>query len=159
MNISRLIELFEDIKPGVFTRLTYTTELPVKAEFKKQGYKVTKLCSMTTRFGINYGNIEKVKEANKDKIQESELSNITTSWVIKNNIQYNWKTEKYYLCTYPTEKGRNTSVTYNVFTPEGNFYKVKDFDKNIVVDSYWRKKPTSMMKINIDNILRVGGKY
>lgn len=158
MNIKTMTAIINDIKPGVFTRLVYTTELPLKAEYKKQGYKVVKTCEMTTRFGIHYGNIKEVKERNESYSKETR-KNDNIEWVVKNIIQYNKEKDSYYLCTYPTKKGRNTSATYNIFTPNGNFYKVKDFDKNLVIDSYWNKKVTNMMKININNVLKIGGKY
>lgn len=155
MNIETIKNLLSKIKPGVFTRLTYQTELPLKAVYKKQGYRIVKIHSITTRFGIHYGNIKEVKE------REASLSSEKTNnynWIMKDNIQYNSNTDKYYLCTYPTKKGRNGSWRYVVYLPDGvSFEGLTAINKDWVQDSYWNKKSTNMMKINIDNVIKIGG--
>ena len=154
MNIETIKNALNNIKPGVFTRLTYQTELPLKAEYKKQGYRIVKVHSITTRFGIHYGNIKEVKE--REGSGSSEKTN-NFHWVMKNNIQYNSNTDKYYLCTYPTKKGRNGSWRYIVYLPDGvAFDGLTNINRDWVQNSYWNKKSTNMMKINIDNIIRIG---
>ena len=154
MNIETIKNTLNNIKPGVFTRLTYQTELPLKKEYKNQGYKIVKIHSITTRFGIHYGNIKEVKE--KEISEAFERTN-NFHWIMKNNIQYNSNTDKYYLCTYPTKKGRNGSWRYVVYLPDGvTFDGLTDINRDWVQNSYWNKKSTNMMKINIDNIIRIG---
>lgn len=158
MNINTIKKLLDNIKPGVFTRLTYVSELPLKAEFKKQGYRVVKTNSITTRFGIHYGNIKEVKERDSESSNAPSEKVSNFSWVIKDNLQYNSKTEKYYLCTYPTKRGRNSSAKYSVYLPDGTHYdELSDFNHDWVINSYWGKGITNMMKINIDNIVKIGG--
>ncbi len=158
MNINTIKNLLDNIKPGVFTRLTYTSELPLKAEFKKQGYRVVKTNSITTRFGIHYGNIKEVKERDSEPSNAPSEKVSNFSWVIKDNLQYNSKTEKYYLCTYPTKRGRNSSAKYSVYLPDGTHHDgLSDFNHDWVINSYWGKGVTNMMKINIDNIVKIGG--
>lgn len=155
MTIEMIKDLLNNVKPGVFTRLTYQTELPLKAEYKKQGYRIVKVNSITTRFGIHYGNIKEVKE--REGSDSSEKVN-NFKWVMKNNLQYNSNTDKYYLCTYPTKRGRNGSWRYVVYLPDGvTFDGLSDINRDWVQDSYWNKKSTNMMKINIDNVLKIGG--
>ena len=161
MDIKTIANKLNTIKPGTFVRCTYITELPVKAEYKKLGYKVTKVTSMTTRFGIHYGNIKEVKEKNKEENNNRKV-NENLEWIIKDSIQYNKNTENYYLCTYPTIKGRNSKSRYIVEVShtvnDGKcFDKDGLFDKSIIINSYWNKKPSNMMKININNILNIGG--
>lgn len=159
MNINTIKNLLSSIKPGVFTRLTYVSELPLKAEYKKQGYKVIKTNSITTRFGIHYGNIKEVKERDSQISSEPTVERTNNfSWVMKNNLQYNSKTEKYYLCTYPTKHGRNSSAKYSVQLPDGNVLNgLTDFNHDWVINSYWNKDSTNMMRINIDNVIKIGG--
>lgn len=153
MNIENIIRIITGIKPGTFTRLTYITELPLKAEFKKQGYKIFKTNAITTRFNIHYGNIKEVKEKLSDV---PYTMNEALEWIVKNTIQYNKNTNSYYLCTYPTKKGRNPHSVYTVYTPSGGVYEISEPNKNWVIDSYWNKKATQMMKINVNNILKIG---
>lgn len=156
MNINTIKNLLGNIKPGVFTRLTYMSELPLKAEFKKMGYKIIKTTSVTTRFGINYGNIKQVKERDTEK--KSYKMNEALKWIVKDIIQYNSNTGKYYLCTYPTEKGRNSSSKYDIYLNGERVMKGVDIiDRNMIINSYWDKKATCMMKINIDNVVKIGG--
>lgn len=159
MNIESIKDILKNIKPGVFTRLTYQTELPLKAEYKKHGYRIVKINSITTRFGIHYGNIKEVKERELATSAEDVVKRPSNfSWVMKDNIQYNSNTDKYYLCTYPTKKGRNGSWKYIVYLPDGaSFWDLTNINKDWVQDSYWNKKSTNMMKINIDNVIKIGG--
>lgn len=159
MNIETIKNLLNKVKPGVFTRLTYQTELPLKAEYRKQGYKIVKINSITTRFGIHYGNIKEVKEKESQISSEPKTEKVSNfSWVMKDNIQYNSNTDKYYLCTYPTKKGRNGSWRYIVYLPDGaTFEGLSNINRDWVQDSYWNKKVTNMMKINIDNVIKIGG--
>lgn len=157
MNIEMISKAVKNIKPGVFTRITYKSEMPLKAEYKKLGYKIVKISSMTTRFGIHYGNIKEVKESKHEGKISNKVNNFV--WIIKNNIQYNKHTKSYYLCTYPTKKGRNSSVKYDVYLNDEKVFSNIDFiDKNMIIDSYWNKNSTNMMKININNIIAIGGK-
>ena len=80
-----IIDAISSIKPGTFVRVQYKTELPVKAAFKKAGYTITKYVSTTSRFGINYHNIQKVKEAEVEKtVGHAKNRSNNIHWVIKN---------------------------------------------------------------------------
>ena len=154
MNIEMIKSSLSNIKPGTFTRITYISELPLKAEYKKMGYKINKITSITTRFGIHYGNISGV-EPKENNSKPSRVNNY--SWIVKNNICYNSNTEKYYLCTYPTSKGVNPHTKYSIKYPDGSFRGcLKTIDKDMVINSYWNKT-SKMMRINIDNIIKIGG--
>lgn len=155
MNLDSIKNAMCKVRPGTFTRITYMTQLPLKAEYKKRGYEIIKTTSITSRFGIHYGNINGVepKENNEKKINNF-------FWVdgFKKNICFNTKTEKYYLCTYPTSKGTNSKSTYCIKFPDGSFHGgMKTVDKDMVINSYWNKSSTKMMRINIDNIIKIGG--
>ena len=155
MDIKTISEKINKIRRGSFVRFTYQSEMPIKAEFKKMGYKIIKTTSVTTRFGINYGNIKQVKE--KDTEKKPYKVNEALKWIVKDVIQYNSNTDKYYLCTYPTEKGRNSSSKYDIYLNGERVMKGVDIiDRNMIINSYWDKKATCMMKVNIDNVIQIG---
>lgn len=157
MKLNDVISKLSLIRPGVFTRLTYKSELPMRAEFKKQGYKIVKITSMTTRFGINYGHIKDVME---NTVESSKQRVNNFSWVLKNNVQYNSNTDCHYLCTYPTKSGRNSRSSYLIYLPSGDVVTKMNLDdsiKEMVQQSHWNKSgDTKMMKIKIGNIIRIG---
>ena len=55
-------EIMENVKPGVFTRIKYKSDASLAAKAKKEGHTVTKIVEKTVRFGVNYYEIEAVKE-------------------------------------------------------------------------------------------------
>jgi len=155
MTKDNVMKCLNNIKPGTFTRITFVTELPLKAEFKNRGFRVTKTTSITTRFGIHYGNIKGVEINNTTK--DKKVNNFY--WVdnFKKNLCYNTNTKKYYICTYPTKKGTNINTKYSIKYPDGSFKgNLTSIDKNMVINSYWNKSSTKMMRINIDNVLKIG---
>lgn len=158
MKLEQLLKVMSNVKKGSFIRFSYKTTLPVKAEYKNQGYSIVKITSITTRFGINYGNIKavqerKVEEGNKEKTNRKNNS----IWIMKNSILYNENTKKYYLCTYPTSKGKNTSSKYYLVKDNKEEEQILDNIKNMVIDSYWTKKATQMFNVDINNIISIGG--
>ena len=156
MNIEMIKNALSSIKPGTFTRVIYQTGLPLKAEYKKQGYEIIKTTSITTRFGIHYGNINGVEQKEDG---DKRVNNFF--WVdgFKKNLCFNTNTKKYYLCTYPTSKGTNIKASYCIKYPNGSFkgaLKSITFEKNMVIDSYWKKSSTKMMRIDANNIIKIG---
>lgn len=158
MELNSIISKISKIKNGTFVRISYRTELPVRAEFKKAGYRVIKNCTTTTRTGVYYGNIKEIKEKMQNEgYQISRNENL--EWTVKNTIQYNKNTNKHYLCIYPIARGRNTKVKYTVVTPQGT-YLDNDFDRGLVIESYFNRKNngvSKMMKIDTKNIIKIGG--
>ena len=155
MDLNTVINVVTNIKKGTFTRIKYMTDVPVKAKYKKQGLVIKKIGCMTTRFGIHYPNIKSVG----NKIDNSYVPNDNLHWVVKDTIQYNKKTDNHYLCTYPTEKGRNSEFKYIIKTPNMVMYSntLRDVSE-YVLPSYFNKKgdAVTMMKININNVLQIG---
>lgn len=155
MNLNTIINVITNIKKGTFTRIKYMTDVPVKAKYKKQGVSITKIGFMTTRFGIHYPNIKSVKSVQDKKY----VHNDNLEWIIKDIIQHNKNNNNDYLCTYPTEKGRNSKFKYIITTPNMTVYSdtLKDVSE-YVLPSYFNKKgdAVTMMKININNVLQIG---
>ena len=158
MELRDLQNKLDTIKKGTFKSFCYRTELPVKAAYKKSGIKIFKVTKMVSRFGINYGNIKEIKERDS-KPDTSKTNNYV--WEVKDFIQYNTNTKKYYLCTYPTRNCKGIKNLYIVNDNDTYMYINKtEFEnyKHMVLDSYFNKTnkvSTKMMKINIDNILYI----
>ena len=150
-------QVVNNLKAGVFARITYKTELPVKAAYKNQGFKVVKTTSSTVRFGINYRNIKSVIER-KNEVEEDSKKTWTNNYieVIKNKISFNTSTNKFYLNVYPIKKGNNSNSTYILIYPDG-FEVVGDinFIKEYVIPSYFNKSQTEMFRVNVDNVLSI----
>lgn len=115
MNMLTREEIFkatESIKGGRIARITYKTEVPLKAAYKKQGYKITKIVETSVRFGVNYNNIASViqRRENEEKVTSNRANNY--EWIVDNRIKYNTNTEKEYLVVASLNHGHNTKVKY-----------------------------------------------
>ena len=62
MSREEIISTVTNLRNGTMARINYVTELPMKAEFAKLGYKILKVTETTARFGIKYSNLSAVKE-------------------------------------------------------------------------------------------------
>lgn len=162
LNREQIIEATNSVRNGTIARVTYKTEVPLKAEFKKQGYKLTKITETSARFGVNYGKIASVIARNAERnLEESVHRTNNYEWVIKNKVQYNSKTDKEYLVLASFNKGHHTKSKYIL---EGTFVGTIDMGKSIdghyahlVIDSYFKDgKPVSeIKKIAFDNLIRI----
>lgn len=149
------------VRGGAIARITYKTEVPVKAEFKKQGYKVIKIVETSVRFGVNYHNIASVikRKSNAEYITTSRTNNY--EWIVKNRIKHNNKTDKDYLVVATLPVGHNTKVKYLI---EGTFVGTIDMGptidshyKHIILDSYFRKasEMREIKNIAFENIIAI----
>ena len=163
MNRDFMIEAIKEVRPGTFKRISYKTELPLKAEFKKQGYRIYKIVETTARFGINYNNIKTVIDRRAEQ-QDTVRRNVTNNyeWVVRNRVKHNNNTNKDYLCVASLPKGHNTKVRYIV---EGTFVGTIDMGdvldgpyKNLVIDSYFKPSTSGneIKTISFDNIITIG---
>lgn len=158
-------EIYEEttrVKNGRIARVTYKTELPLKAEFKKQGYKMVKVTETSARFGVNYGHIASVKErkANESNEETTQRAN-NYEWVVKDKIKYNSKTDKEYLVVANLNKGHNTKSKYILYgTAVGTIDMGNSIDSHyshLVIDSYGKNKstPSEVKTISFENIIRI----
>ena len=161
LNKEQILSAVTAIRGGRIGRLTYMTDVPVKAEFKKQGYKITKIVESSVRFGVNYHNIASVTER---KSEQSTVTNTRANnyeWVIKNRIKHNNKTDKDYLVVANLPVNDNIKVKYIL---QGSTIGIIDMGteiahnyKEIVIDSYFKKafeKP-EIRTIAFENIIRI----
>lgn len=158
----QIIEAVQGVRGGTITRVTYKTELPVKAEFKKKGYRVFKIVETSARIGVNYGQIASVRARAEELIDKTVPKKADNyEWVIKDRIRHNTKTDKDYVVLISFNKGHNTKVKYII---EGTFVGTVDMGdtleqpyKHIVLDSYFSKKSTSteFRNVSFENIIRI----
>jgi hypothetical protein len=160
-----IIDKIKSIKNGTLFRLKYKTELPMKAEFSKRGFKVVKIVETTTRTGVKYGNIKNVVKSIVSKAKSSDKSNY--EWVIPNKIRFNRNTGNTYLYTAPISAGCNKNTLYEIYIPcpagiTSDYtpwvYISEDNLKalGIIQDSYWTKSDRPINDINLNNIISIG---
>lgn len=162
---SDIIDKVKAIKNGTLFRLKYRTELPVKAEFGKRGFKVVKVVETTTRTGVKYGNIKGVVKSIVSKTK-SKSAEQAYEWLIPNKVRRNTSTGNVYLYTAPISKGNNKNNTYKVLipyagnmcdsNPQWNYISEENLIAlGIVIDSYWTKGDRPINDINLNNIISI----
>lgn len=162
MKLERVKEIMENIRPGVYTTITYACACPVKAEFKKQGIMVVKEVSMTARFKINYFNIKAVKAKrslnHSDLYKKERVNNFVP--LVEHCLYHNTNTDKDYLNVY-TIKNSHTKSCYNVFTdqpgPVVKMTKSEMIDAGYIQNNYLKKDRPDMFRIDVRNIISING--
>ena len=156
-----ILEATSSIRGGTIARISYCTELPLKAEFKKQGYKIKKYIETSVRIGVNYHNIASVK-ARKEAAIVNESKPIKKSnyeWILKNRVKYNTNTEKDYLVVAVLPQHSNDKVKYVIDIPNGSSVSnlaIFDTFANMVLDSYKAKKDDREIRyISFENIITI----
>lgn len=162
----QIFDTLNEIHNGSATRVTYKSELPLKAEFKKQGYQVIKVTETTGRFGVNYHKIATVI-ARKAEQQLENTRNYTNpyEWVIANKVKKNIKNGTLYVVLAGFNGGENSKSQYKLLlngqdTNDSSFINKQEFMdkyKDMVINSYWNKPNTSneIKTIKFDNILHI----
>lgn len=149
------------IRGGTINRVTYKTEVPLKAEFKKQGYKITKIVESSVRFGVNYHNIASVIARKAEETINTVARTNNYEWVIKNRVKHNTKTDKDYLVVANLPINANKKVKYIL---EGSIIGTLDMGsevdgpyKDIILDSYLKKSndEREIKTISFDNIISI----
>lgn len=155
MNYEALESTLKSIRNGAFTRVGYKTELPVKAVFKSQGFRVIKEAESTVRLGVKYRNISSVKSRGESE-KEEWINNYQT--IIPNKLVYNTNTEKFYVCVFPIRNHSNAKSVYTVLLNGREIMKTsnKNMVKYFVIDSYWNKGYRETYRVWAENILRIG---
>jgi hypothetical protein len=157
----QIINAVKAVRGGTITRVTYKTEVPIKAEFKRQGYKITKIVETTARIGVNYGHLPSVMARNEESTYDTPQRTNNYEWIIKDRICHNTKTNKDYVALISFNKGHHTKVKYII---EGTFVGAIDMGseidkvyRHIVLDSYFKKPstPTEFRRVAFENIIRI----
>ena len=158
----QILEAVKCVRGGTITRVTYCTDVPIKAEFKKQGYRIKKIVDTSARIGVNYGHLPSVIEKNKDKVNEAPNNNSSNyEWVIKDRVRHNTNTNKDYVALISFNKGHNTRTKYIIEVPSvGNIDMGGEIDshyRHIVLESYFKKSygDTEFKNVAFDNIIKI----
>jgi len=153
------------VRPGTITRIMYKTECPVKAEYKKQGYRMVKVVETSARLGVNYHNIASVIARKAEEGLKETVARVNNyEWVLKNKVRHNTATGKDYLYAAAFNKGHHTYSCYILMTPDRSDVKwLSPLDleeseyKDILIPSYWKKgDATEIRNISFENIYRIG---
>ena len=158
MSNNTLINTIKTIPAGRFFRMSYKSELPVKAAFKKQGISITKITDTTVRTGIKYENITKVKEYKSSHEPSSIVRTNNYVWIYANRLKHNTSTGKDYFVVAPMKNSHSKS-TYVIKDAAGErVISFEELDKTLVQDSYWKSSegfPPVIRTISLDNIICV----
>lgn len=155
----QIINAVKAVRGGTIARITYKTEVPVKAEYKKQGYKIIKIVEISSRIGVNYGKLPSVIA--RDSLSNTNHKPSPYEWIVKDRICHNANTNKDYVAMVSFNKGHNTKVKYVI---EGTFVGAIDMGndidnayKHIVLDSYFKKgsNPSEFRTVSFENIIRI----
>lgn len=162
LNREQIIEATNQVRNGTIARVTYRSDVPLKAEYKKQGYKLTKITETSARFGVDYSRISSVIARRAEQALEEAVKRTNNyEWVIRNKVKFNTKTEKEYLVLANFNKGHHTKTKYIL---EGTFVGAIDMGDTIepayahlVIDSYYKKSenPGEIRTVAFDNIIRI----
>ena len=159
LSSNQIIDTTKSIINGRMSRISYRSEMPIKAEFKKRGISITKITDTTARFGIKYENIHTVAERRAEGTILPEKAHTNNySWVIENKISYNSNTNKMYVRATSLPHGANSKYKY-ILVKDGTEIitdSLNDEMKNFVVNSYWNKSPSEVKNIQFENIVRIG---
>ena len=153
------------VKPGTITRIMYKTECPVKAEYKKQGYRMFKMVETSARLGVNYHHIASVIARKAEEGLKETVARVNNyEWVLKNKVRHNTATGKDYLYAATFNKGHHTYSCYILMQPDSSelkWFSPLDLEeseyKDILIPSYWKgSNPTEVRNISFENIYRIG---
>lgn len=158
MSYESVLDAIKTIRGGSMARITYFSEMPLKAVHKNNGYVIYKVVSTTARFGISYSNIGSVVALRNapDYVAPAKKEN-NNEWVIVNRVSYNSKTGKTSVRFVPMTKGSNKKVTYILKSADRTVVLgecIPETFKSMVQDSYWRNSSCPVVQsVNINNII------
>lgn len=158
MTRNEVVRAIEGIHKGSFTRIVYCTELPLTAQAKKENNELVKHTEKVVRFGVDYYNIAKViaEEAlrTKPKVERSSWCH----WEIENLLAKHNTKDDYYLSFATVNHGSHTKNRYFLNGYEVSYQEV--VNSGLVIPSYFNsnRDVTTIQKVNIKNIISIGGK-
>lgn len=160
---SSIFNTVKSIPNGQMVRVNYCSDMPLKAEFKKLGWKITKHSDVTVRLGVDYEHISNIIEAKANGEIHDSTATSNYEWVIANKICYNRKTDKYYLRVTSIHNNNSKHICYDITDENGNVVNVEtlnDTNKNMVQNSYWnRSGAPEVQNIKLENIISVNGVF
>ena len=164
MNNEVIINALKSIKPGCLFRITYKSELPVKAEFKKNGYRLVKITEATVRTGVDYSNIQSVIEKRENASEDGAVAKQRENnfeWIIRDRVSYNSNTNKFYARVATLRNGganiHSKFILVDSMSETYELEKLSESQKDIVQNSYWnRASAPEVQNISFENIISIG---
>ena len=159
MQNSRLYEMIQNIKSGTIFRITYRTEVPVSAAYKKEGVHIYKIVSQCTRTGVSYNNIQDVIES---RASEQKSSHKSYCFPVVINRIYEHKTNgTRYLRLARVNKHSNTVVSY-MYEKAGIFFNIDEAEAiRCTLPSAWKHTgPAPVVKnIKLENVIAINNVF
>lgn len=161
MTRDEIIKTINDIPAGVFFRMSYTSECPVKAAYKRDGIRVLKLTEATVRTGVAYSKLASVIEYRATHEPKDPRISRTNNWewIAKNRIKHNTNTGKDYMVVATMKSGVNSRSKFIVINRgDAVIVSCDEFDKDLLIDSYWSKREDALdvvRTIALDNIVHI----
>ena len=149
-------EIMENVKPGVFTRIKYKSDASLAAKAKKEGHTVTKIVEKTVRFGVNYFEIESVKEREAARTEpKKEMKQLYES-LIPNTLYKHIEKETLYVQFATIPEGGHTNTEWLIDGNAATLDQVKE--SGYVINSYWNKtgEAPEVQKIKLENVISIG---
>ena len=148
MELNKVIEIMSTKKNGTYAEFVFTSKPTLKADARKNGYEVIKTTTTNARVGAAYKNMRDPQTA-----VSTNADNFT--YVVKDKVLYNSKTDTYYVEFYVEDNAYNESH-YEVRL---NGKVVNTDIHEVVVPSYFTpKKPCTkepMRRVKIDGIIEI----
>ena len=150
-------EIMENVKPGVFTRIKYKSDASLAAKAKKEGHTVTKIVGKTVRFGVNYFEIESVKEREAARTEpKKEMKQLYES-LIPHTLYKHIEKETLYVQFATVPEGSHTETEWLIDGQPATLEQVKE--SGYVINSYWNHsgEAPEVQKIKLENVISIGG--
>ena len=158
MNINMMMSKLNIKNKGQFFKVSWISDVPVKAGFKRQGISVNKLTTTTSRYGIKYTNIKSVQM----KVEKGEIN-------LTHELPWgNWKSGYEGILIDHTNKAGEQNTYLRLYTTPNKaevsyFMNGKSISKaelissGVVQDSYWKKDNSNIdcFTVNVRNIIDI----
>ena len=149
-------------KSGTIFSIGYTTDVTLKSEYTKKGWRIIKKVVKTVRTGVKYDNLASVIKKREELA--NEISHNYTNpfeYVIPNRVCRHTTKGTEYLCL-ASFKGNPSHTEYIIETPQ-NVTVVLTADefmsssyKELVRPSYFTGKGSEWFRVSFSNIYRIG---
>lgn len=149
--------IMEGVNPGVFTRIEYKSDASLAAKAKKEGHTVTKIVGKTVRFGVNYFEIESVKEREAARTEpKKEMKQLYES-LIPHTLYKHIEKGNLYVQFATVPEGSHTETTWLIDGKPATLEEVKE--SGYVINSYWNHsgEAPEVQKIKLENVISIGG--
>ena len=158
MTKTEILNSIRNIKKGTFTRIIYTSEPTLSAAGKKAGVSVIKHTEKTVRLGIKYQNMEAVKQFELERTEPKREVTSWCHWEIEDVLAKHNTKDAYYLAFSYVNEGHNTKSQYYL---NGKIVSVEELkESGFIIPSYFKEEKDAPVtqRVNIDNIIQIGGK-